>query len=154
MPFDVAAIEYLLSLKRRVATKGLIVIAADIAQAEEFAYIPDSPLGEDIRAQWPGPITWVLTARRHVSPLVTGGRTTIAVRVTAHPVAKSLCMAAGCALVSTSANRSGHTPIRDKTRLRCQLGRAVDMIVPGSLGDRAKPTAIRDGSTGAVIRAD
>jgi L-threonylcarbamoyladenylate synthase len=75
-------------------------------------------------------------------------------RVTAHPIARALCIAIGCALVSTSANISGREPIRDRTRLRMQLGRAVDLIVPGALGDQARPTAIRDSSTGETIRAD
>lgn len=116
--------------------------------------MPAGDIGERVRADWPGPVTWILKARADVPASITGGRATIAVRVTAHPVGRALCEAAGCALVSTSANLSGHAPIRNKTRLRRQLGRAVDMIVPGDLGDRAKPTAIRDGSTGAMIRAD
>ena len=145
---------HILALKRRQSSKGLILIAADLDQAEVFAHIPGGERGNEIRAQWPGPVTWILEARTGVSPLLTGGRTTIAMRVTAHPVARSLCETAGSALVSTSANLSGHEPIRSKTRLRRQLGRHVDMIVPGEPGGRAKPTAIRDGSTGALIRAD
>ena len=154
LPFDEAAVAHVLALKRRQASKGLILIAADIEQAEVFAKLPDGEIGAQIQASWPGPVTWVLEARRDTSPLITGGRTTIAIRVTAHPVARSLCAAAGSALVSTSANLSGREPIRNMARLRRQLGRSVDMIVPGELGDRTKPTAIRDGSTGAIIRAD
>lgn len=154
LPHDETAVAHILAMKRRQATKGLILIAADVAQAETYARIPDGELGERIKAKWPGPITWVLEAQDHVSPLITGGRTTIAMRVTAHPVARSLCEAAGSALVSTSANLSGREPIRSGIRLRRQLGRTVDMIVPGELGNRDKPTEIRDGSTGAVIRAD
>ncbi len=154
LPYDEAAVERVLALKRRSPMKGFIVIAADIEQAAAFAHLPDGALGHRIRDTWPGPVTWILQARAHVPATITGGRATIAIRVTAHPVANALCAAAGCALVSTSANLSGREPIRSKTRLRHQLGGAVDMIVPGKLGDRSKPTAIRDGSTGAVIRAD
>jgi len=141
-------------MKQRQAAKGLILIAADLDQVAEFALIPGGATGERIRADWPGPVTWVLPARPHVSALITGGRTSVAMRVTAHPSARALCIAAGCALVSTSANLSGRQPIRHPLRLRRQLGRAVDMIVPGALGDLASPTVIRDAGTGRTIRAD
>jgi len=154
LPLDEAAVAHVLALKRRQANKGLILIAANVSQAEAFASLPDGEVGAQIAAQWPGPVTWILQARRGVSELITGGRPTVAIRVTAHPVAQALCLAAGSAIVSTSANISGHEPIRSKTRLRRQLGKTVDMIVPGALGDRTNPTVIRDGSTGAIIRAD
>jgi L-threonylcarbamoyladenylate synthase len=154
LPFIDFAVDRVLTMKRRDASKGLILIAASLEQAGAFARIPDGELGERVRGDWPGPVTWILEARPEVPRTITGGRSTVAVRVTAHPIAHALCEVAGCALVSTSANVSGHTPIRDKTRLRRQLGRALDMIVPGEPGGRDKPTAIRDGSTGALIRAD
>ncbi|MBT8442980.1 MAG: threonylcarbamoyl-AMP synthase [Gammaproteobacteria bacterium] len=154
LPQDEAAIDRILRLKRRSPSKGFIVIAASMKQVRECAALPEGEIGALVRDSWPGPVTWILHARDHVSASITGGRSTIAIRMTAHPVARALCITTGCAIVSTSANLSGHEPIRHKARLRRQIGRAVDMIVPGDLGDRTKPTAIRDGSTGAVIRAD
>lgn len=154
LPYDDAALERVLALKRRHPAKGLILIAASIDQVDEFAILPGGDRGRQIRADWPGPVTWIVPARDSVAPAIGGGRGTVAMRVTAHPVARALCEAVGSAIVSTSANVSGHSPIREKTRLRNQLGRAVDMIVPGAPGDRARPTAIRDAGTGATIRAD
>jgi L-threonylcarbamoyladenylate synthase len=141
-------------MKRRSATKGFVLVAADLAQVDAFAELPDGEAGSRIRASWPGPVTWVLPARPNVPVAVTGGRETVAIRMTAHAVARALCLAAGSALISTSANVSGRAPITRALTLRRQLGGALDMIVPGALGERARPTAIRDGSTGAVIRAD
>ena len=141
-------------MKHRHAAKGFVLVAADIAQAQALANIPDDAIGAEIRASWPGPVTWVLPARRGLPASITGGRDTVAIRVTAHPIARALCAAAGSALVSTSANVSGRSPITRKTNLRSRLGRSVDMIVPGELGGRAKPTAIRDAGTGGLIRAD
>jgi L-threonylcarbamoyladenylate synthase len=154
LPYDEHALERVLQLKRRSPHKGFIVIAASTAQVEAYAELPDGDIGSEVNASWPGPVTWVLQAKQHVSSILTGGRSTIAIRMTAHPVARGLCIRTGSAIVSTSANLAGHAPIRSKTRLRRQIGGAVDMIVPGDLGNRARPTAIRDGSTGAVIRAD
>jgi len=154
IPYEADALERILALKRRSSTKGFVLIAADLAQIEEFVHLPEGDRGAEVRGSWPGPVTWVLRARRHVPAILTGGRDTVAIRMTAHPVARALCVAAGCALVSTSANLSGRRPITRALTLRRQLGSALDMIVPGQLGERAKPTAIREGSTGRIIRAD
>src|SRR5690606_18467945 len=104
-------------------------------------------------ASWPGPHTWVLPAHPAAPPLVTGGRRTVAVRLTAHPVARALCRSAGSALVSTSANTSGRPPLRSVAAVRRALGARLDDIVPGPLGGLAAPTRIRDGMTGRVLRA-
>lgn len=154
LPLSAHAVARVLRLKHRHAAKGFVLVAADIPQVEAFATIPGGEIGAEISATWPGPVTWILPARHHVPSSITGGRATVAIRMTAHPVARALCLAAGSALVSTSANLSGRQPITRKTTLRSQLGRRVDMIVPGDLGQRAKPTAIRDAGTGALIRAD
>jgi L-threonylcarbamoyladenylate synthase len=154
MPREAQALERILAMKGRSATKGFVLVAADLAQVETFAYLPEGEPGSRIRASWPGPVTWVLPAKADVPVAVTGGRETVAIRMTAHPVARALCLAAGSALVSTSANVSGRAPITRALTLRRQLGTALDMIVPGALGERARPTAIRDAGTGAVIRAD
>jgi L-threonylcarbamoyladenylate synthase len=85
--------------------------------------------------------------------LLTGGRPTIAVRVSAHPIVQRLCRRTGSALVSTSANLSGAAPARTALAVRRRLGRFVDFVLAGPLGDSARPTEIRDAATGRVLRA-
>lgn len=86
-------------------------------------------------------------------PWLSGGRDTLAVRITAHPVARALCEITGMALVSTSANRSGHASARSALQVKIRLGKEVDFIVPGAVGPQCRPTEIRDVLTGAVLRA-
>jgi L-threonylcarbamoyladenylate synthase len=154
LPDDMVAIARVLEIKRRSWRKGLLLIAADVAQVEEWAVLPSGALGREIMSSWPGPTTWVLPARPHVAAALTGGRNTIAMRVTDHPVGRALCLRAAMPIVSTSANVSNNPPIRHPLVLRRWLGREVDYIVPGALGGRLLPTSIRDGSSGAVLRAD
>jgi len=152
VPTDERALARLIAIKRRDARKGFLLIAADLAQLEPFAELPGEPRRSEILASWPGPVTWVLAARRGVSALLTGGRRTIAVRVTAHPLARELCAAARTALVSTSANRSARRPARSALAVRRALGRDIDYVLAGPLGGLERPTTIRDGATGAVLR--
>ncbi|MBI3570538.1 MAG: Sua5/YciO/YrdC/YwlC family protein [Gammaproteobacteria bacterium] len=147
-PMNRAAVLRLLRIKRRPVQKGLILIAASLDQLAP--YVDDIP--PPVAATWPGPHTWLLTPRDGVPGWITGGHPRIAVRVTAHAQAAALCHAAGIAIVSTSANRSGGEPTR---RFRDTVRRfkgEVDYILPGRVGDAPAPTPIRDAITGKLIR--
>lgn len=152
-PLQPGAVERLLELKGRAAAKGLILIAADFAQLAPYVRLPDSTQMKPVLATWPGPHTWIFDAAAGLPWWLTGGRDSIAVRVTAHPGAAALCRAFGGALVSTSANRSGQRAARSPLAVRRQLPRGIDLILCGPLGGAARPTTIRDARSGALLRA-
>ena len=88
-----------------------------------------------------------------VSPgFIRGDHTTIALRVSAHPVVQSLCQMLGGPLVSTSANRSGEPAALTEAEVVEQFASEVDFIVPGSLGGQNGPSEIIDLATGQVLR--
>lgn len=151
-PLNAHACARILAIKHRARGKGFILIASDFEQVRPFVRdLPRAKLAPALET-WPGPYTWLLPAAGGVPELLTGGRGTIAVRVTAHPVASALCAAYGSAIVSTSANLSGHRPARSALQLRTRLRGRVDEILPGETGGLAAPTPIRDLATGEVIR--
>lgn len=152
LPRDRAAVARVLAIKRRSWRKGLILIGATVAQVERYIVLPPEPRRGEVLASWPGPHTWVLDAKTDAPRWITGGRRSVAVRVTAHPLARELCRAAGEALVSTSANVSRRPPHRRLLRLRRDLGPRVDYVLAGPLGDLAEPTPIKDGRSGKVLR--
>ena len=152
LPQDRDAVERVLAIKRRSWRKGLLLIGADLGQLERYATLPPEPRLSEVLASWPGPVTWVLAARPAAPRWVTGGRDSVAVRLTDHALARELCAKIGQAIVSTSANLSGRPPFRRLLPLRRGLGAEVDYVLAGSLGGLAAPTTIRDGRTGAVLR--
>ena len=152
-PNNPAAINRLLAIKQRSVDLGLILIAADFEQLEGFiAPISENDLSR-LMQNWPGPQTWVIPAAAGIAGSLTGEYSTIAVRVTAHPIARALCEQCGHALVSTSANVSGSEPARDAATVRRTLGDQLDYILGGEVGDLDGPTPIRDLLTGKVLRA-
>lgn len=151
-PLDALAVERLLLVKRRDWRQGLIVIAAEFGQLRGLLRVPSRDALERAQATWPGPTTWVFPATPCVPPWITGAHRSIAVRVTAHPVASALCRAFGAPIVSTSANRSGQPPAFSATAVRLRLGDAPDVVVPGALGGLSGPTPIRDVISGALLR--
>lgn len=151
-PSDEDVVRKLLAIKRRPAHKGLILIAADFAQLEPFLLPLTSADHARIAATWPGPYTWLVPARSETPRWLRGRHDTLAVRVTAHPLAAALCRICGHALVSTSANLSGRPPARTALAARRQLGRSLDYVLSGPTGGADKPTEIRDLRTGRQIR--
>ena len=151
-PRDTRALNRLLEIKQRDPHKGFIMIGASFDQLEPYLAALDDNTRARILPTWPGPVTWLLPARDDVSPLLRGAHHTLAVRVTAHPLAAALCRAFGGALVSTSANRSNASPARTAEQVRAQLGADLDYLLEGAVGNAANPTEIRDAATGALLR--
>ena len=152
-PFDEQAVRRLLAIKQRDWRKGLIVIAADVAQLRPYIGNVSEAQLQCARDTWPGPNTWIVPAAPSVPEWVRGTHDSIALRVTAHPVAAALCRAWGGALISTSANIAARAPARTRVQIAARLGGMLDGIVPGPLGDQKNPTSIRHLLTGKLLRS-
>lgn len=150
-PWNQDAVEALLAIKQRPWTKGLILIASDFNQLQDFIEPVSANLLKQLQQSWPGPVTWLLPARSDVPVYLTGKHDTIAVRVTAHPLVRQLCNAFGGAIVSTSANITGLRPAQNVHQVRWQLA-DIDYVLPGALGGADKPSQIRDGQSGEIVR--
>lgn len=151
-PLNEHACRRVTQLKGRGAGKGYILVASDFAQVAPFLKTLSRAQLKPALASWPGPVTWLLPAASWVPAYLTGGRNTLAVRVTAHANANALCAQYGGPIVSTSANPSGHAPARTLLQVQRQFGGKIDYLLPGALGGLAKPTPIRDLATRKVVR--
>jgi len=151
-PDDTDAIKRLLQLKGRDPNKGLIIVASHPSQLDAWMAPLPAHRKKRLLASWPGPVTWIVPARAGLPDLLTGQRSTLAVRVSAHPVIQQLCHTLDHPLVSTSANRSGSTPLRDAASVRRAFGAGVDVVIQAAIGHEAKPTPIFDALTLEQLR--
>ncbi|NND58884.1 MAG: tRNA threonylcarbamoyladenosine biosynthesis protein RimN [Gammaproteobacteria bacterium] len=151
-PDDSAAVARILDIKQRSWRQGLILIASTIEQLDPYLGNLDSRQRNRIAVPGLDPVTWIAPASVHAPDWLTGGRATIAVRLTTHPVAAALCDACASALVSTSANISGRAAARSALAVRKQLGSAVDYVLVGQVGELGGATPISDLLTGKRLR--
>ncbi|MCJ0826162.1 Sua5/YciO/YrdC/YwlC family protein [Luteimonas sp. 50] len=154
-PFDEAAVLRLLALKQRELDKGLILIAANLAQFDgllDWGALPPERRAEVV-ASWPGPHTWIVPATSRVPRWITGAHAGVAARVSAHPGVVALCTAFAAPLVSTSANPAGAAAPTTLAGIDPALRAAVDGILAGDTGGRDRPSDIRDARSGARLRA-
>lgn len=153
-PKNEQALENLIQLKGRSVHKGFILIASHIDQV--LPYINLSQVSEmmwqQIQKSWPGSYTWVFPARSAVLPLVKGAQQSVALRVTAHPVARALCDAFGGMIVSTSANTSDQPPLQKAQAVWAQFGDNIAGILPGEVNPLLKPSRIQDAVSAKVYR--
>jgi L-threonylcarbamoyladenylate synthase len=100
------AVKKTFSLKNRPADNPLIVHISDMNQLNDL--VRDIPPAARKLAEtfWPGPLTLVLNKDNKVPDVVSGGLSTVAVRMPAHPLALELIQKTG-PLTAPSANRSG-----------------------------------------------
>ena len=150
-PWNAAAVRQLLALKARPVEKGLILVAADMAQ---FAFLlddlPEAWL-DQLRGSWPGPNTWLVPHRGRLPAWITGRHDSVALRVSDHPLVRALCAHTG-PLVSTSANPAGQPAARSRLRVEQYFGGCLDAVLGGELGGRRNPSLIRDLRSGQVLR--
>ena len=80
---------------------------------------------------WPGPLTCVLPRTELIPPIVTSGLTTVAVRMSAHPLFAEVVCAFGQALAAPSANRFGRISPTSAEHVAEELSGRIAMIVDG-----------------------
>ena len=151
-PMNQGAVRRILQLKRRAWWLGLIVIAADLRQLASLIDLSRKDLLQQPCETWPGPHTWLLPALPGTPRLIRGEHNAVAVRITAHPIARTLCRRFGSAIVSTSANRSGRPPLRTSHQVRTEFGGVIDFILDGPVGKITGPSSIRDAKSGKWVR--
>ncbi|AHY57517.1 Sua5/YciO/YrdC/YwlC family protein [Stenotrophomonas rhizophila] len=154
-PAHEAAVMKLLQLKQRPVEKGMILVAADLAQLDDWVRLQALPAQRQavVLASWPGANTWILPAGPRAPRWITGAHSGIAVRISAHPLVAALCRAWGGPLVSTSANLAGKPPARTRTELDHALLPLLDGLIDGDTGGLAQPTPIRDALSGQILRS-
>ncbi|WP_197723378.1 L-threonylcarbamoyladenylate synthase [Thiomicrorhabdus aquaedulcis] len=150
-PFNEAAVQKLFHVKQREHTKGLILIAATVEQIAPYVLLHNQAWQQAVLATWPGPVTWILPTKTHLPNWITGGRDTVAVRVSSHPTVQALCLACGHALISTSANPSGQPPAKSCAQVEAYFQNQINCL-DGALGNLSKPTQIIDAQTGHILR--
>jgi L-threonylcarbamoyladenylate synthase len=150
-PANERAVRALLELKQRPLSKGLILIASSWEQVQPWT-LPLSPKILQKIMEYPSPCTWVFPASADAPAWITGDFTSIAIRLTQHPIAKNLCELFGAPLVSTSANISGAFPAKTIKEVQDEFPIGVELIVEGVLGGLEKPTPIRDVLTNKLFR--
>jgi L-threonylcarbamoyladenylate synthase len=128
---NATAIAKIFALKRRPASRPLIVHLAGAEALDRWAReVPGYACMLAARF-WPGPLTLVLRRGALVPDIVTAGQDTVALRVPAHPLTLELLRRFGGGLAAPSANRYGRISPTAPEHVRAQFGAETPLILDG-----------------------
>lgn len=127
------AVAKIYTLKGRPSFNPLIIHVDTLEKAKKYAIF--SPTAIKLASQfWPGPLTLVLPLQdnHQISPLVTAGLNTVAVRCPNHPVAQELLSKYPNPIAAPSANKSGYISPTQASHVRNCFGDKVFVLEGGS----------------------
>ena len=151
-PANAASVARILRIKQRPVAKGLILLASDMRYCDPFVEL--EPGQRDILLQpRERPTTWLVRASDYCPRWIRGEHSTVAIRVTDHPLVQVLCERLQAPLVSTSANRSGRPTARSALQIRRQFDAEVDYIVSGFDTGANSASEIKSLASGSILRS-
>lgn len=148
------AVRRIFRVKERPLTMPLPVLVADMSQIAQVASFVPELAWRLARRFLPGGLTLVLSKAGTISPTITAGSLTVAVRIPAHPVPLALIRSLGSPLTGTSANLSGRPAPVTAVEVYQQLGEKVDLILDGGKCPGGIESTIVDvsGKTPLILR--
>ena len=147
-------IERLYEAKQRPLDKGIVLLLDDATQAARTGLL--TPAAAALAAAgWPGGLTIIVPQRSDVPwpPALTGGASTIGLRIPDHDAPRTLARSLG-PLPTTSANVSGRPEAADAQAILDQLGDAIDLVLDGGPARGGPPSTVVDctGADPVIVR--
>jgi len=128
---DSDAVARVFEAKGRPEHKALLVLVDSIDMAMGLAARISDGARALMARYWPGPLTLVLEAADRVPAGLTGGGSTIGVRMPGHAVARALVRSAGRPITAPSANPSEAPPALTAAAVREYFEGQVELILDG-----------------------
>ena len=128
-----AAVAQIYNVKGRPSFNPLIVhLAGAFSEVERYATLPPAARNLLLRG-WPPGLTLVLPLRRDsgLSPLVTAGLDTVAIRMPSAPIAQNLLRRFGGPVAAPSANPSGRLSPTTADHVMTGLGGKIAAVLDG-----------------------
>lgn len=148
------AVEKVYEVKNRPKTMALPILVANESQISKFAEQVPPVAWRLIRRFMPGALTIVLTKSSLIPDIVTGGGTTVAIRIPAHPVPIALIEGLGAPVIGTSANLSGEPSPLTAEEVYAQIDDNVDLIIDDGRCPGGKESTVVDvtGKVPIIVR--
>ena len=127
---DPLACAKIFEAKERPLSDPLIVHLPDLEWLERLAR-PNELAIRLVEEFWPGPFTMVLPRTKLVPDLVTSGKNTVALRMSAHPIFRQIAHIYGKPIAAPSANRFGRISPTAAPHVMTELGGRISLIVDG-----------------------
>jgi len=149
-PLNLEIINRIYDIKYRDRSKGLLLLVADIEEAEKVAEF--NKIGYKLAEHfWPGQLTLILNKKEPniIPPEVTAGKNTIGIRVPENEIVLTILKKLKIkgyfgGIIGTSANYSGEPPSISGNEVSKKFLAPIDLILDGGKTKTKVPTTIVD----------
>lgn len=127
------AIKKIFALKKRPGEKALPIFVKDIAAARKLVYIADAKT-KLLEKVWPGPVIVIFHHKEKLPSVLTGGSSSLGIRIPNHPFLLQLLGKLPFSLAQTSANIAGAPPAKNVDEVKNYFSGSEigpDLIVDG-----------------------
>ncbi|SHK48830.1 L-threonylcarbamoyladenylate synthase [Selenomonas ruminantium] len=151
---DAAACRKIYQAKGRPSDNPLILHVSNRSMIDQIAARIPEKAEKLIAAFCPGPITLILPRKGIVPEQITGGLSTVGVRMPEHDVARALIAAAGVPIAAPSANISGRPSPTTAESVLVDMEGKIPMILDGGACDFGVESTIVDatGEQAVILR--
>jgi len=149
-PFDEQAVLKLYQVKKRPLDKGIPILLADLNDLPKVAIVIPKTAGLLIAHFWPGPLT-LIVPKHPALPAAISITSSVAVRIPANVIARSLIRQAGGAVAASSANVSGEKPADSASSAMATFQGLVSIVLDGGFSGENVSSTIID-CTGLELR--
>lgn len=129
---DESALRQIFEVKQRPFFDPLIVHVTDVTQAKRLTIRWPAVFDVLVEAFWPGPLTLITEKAEAVSPLITSGLPTVALRSPRHPVAQQILKELAVPLAAPSANLFGKTSPTSAAHVEKEFGGKIPVVDGGA----------------------
>ena len=140
-PTSETGVERVLALKRREASRPLLVLVAARSQLDRLGVAAEPRILDRFFEIWPAPLTAVFPLRQPIA--ASCDAFSLGVRVPAHEALRELLARVG-PLTGTSLNRSGEPPCEEADDVARQFPDEIDVLVDGGRTPGGLPTTLVD----------
>ena len=145
---ETAALE-ILELKQRPIEKGMILIASTYSQVAKYVNDELIPFERrpEIFSSWPGPVTWLLPKSEAAPAWITGSQSLSLLgsqTILRYVIARR-------SMLQCLPQPAGHAPAISSSEVAAYFGDDL-IVIDEKLGEQAKPSQIKHGVTGQILR--
>ena len=137
------AVERIRRIKGLDSGSPLVTLYGSVVDVGRFVVLPEGENRRTVVSAWPGPVTWVLPARREVPEYLLADDQTIGIRIPGHILMRTICTTLEYLVASSSANRHGQPPAARRKDLDSTLLGEVDGVVFEQEPLSGKPSEVK-----------
>jgi L-threonylcarbamoyladenylate synthase len=147
---DETAVDRVVALKGRAPESPIAVIVAGRDMLESLVEEVPPAAEKLIERFWPGPLTLVFRGKKGLPGALLNREGGIGIRVSSHPIARTLSRTLGRPLTATSANPSGKEPARSLDEAKIYFAGQIRCFIDGGRLDGTRGSTVADVTHGPL----